>query len=121
MRGDCFVVAVQVAERLAGTGVEVAIVHGRPVYRGDETPDADGRFWHAWVETAQVVRFPDSEFEATVVSCVDESNGGEVRLPQAVFYRVGDLDESVVRRYTLDEAMRKMVEVKTFGPWPESF
>lgn len=114
MSGDCFLVAAQLARMLAASEHDVMLVHGLPRFRGREH---DGkRFWHAWVEVE--VNNPPPLQRSRTVWCVDKANGKDVDLPRDAYYRLGDLDEEHVFRYTVEEAEEHLYETDLdYGPW----
>jgi hypothetical protein len=101
-QGDCYKVAAETAMRL-----DLLLCHGRPVYRGSETPDPDGRFGHAWCETK------DGE------SVVDYSNGLSVDMPRELYYAIGNIVEDDVVRFTADQTRHNILSEKVWGPWPQ--
>jgi len=106
--GNCFPVAVQTAIECAaaGGGVTVYIAHGVPAGQG---PIAGIRHWHAWVE----MEHPDYDFTLAV----DRSNGQSAAMTQVEFYKMAQLDEDTVWRFTLEEALERMALLRHYGPW----
>lgn len=104
--GDCFVTAVEVADRLSRDDFpDVRIVHGEPLGTGGEALGI--RFPHAWVEfTVNGTTF-----------VVDESNGNSVTIHGGIYYEAGNIVEADTRRYTTDEARAKMLHHGHYGPW----
>lgn len=85
------------------------VVHGLPVGTGG---DVEGvRHWHAWVE----VRTPEGHL------VLDLSNGKELRVPRALFYAVGRLDEDLVWRFTPAEAAAEANRHGHCGPWVDGW
>jgi len=100
MNGDCYSVA---ANNAMDRGL--MLCHGRPVYRGTDTPDPDGRFGHAWNETVD---------GSTVI---DQSNGLDVALPADLYYAVGNIEPADVVRFTPSEVVDRVLAEMTWGPW----
>ena len=102
--GECYPVAVRVAEALAYAGHEsVRVVHGRPLGTGGE---AEGlRYGHAWVEVGETVH--------------DASNPrlGLMSLPAVVYYAIGNIKDDECSRYSLAEVRQAMAEHGHYGPW----
>ena len=63
------------------------------------------RYGHAWVENGQTV--------------FDYSNGGSLRMPKSLYYRIGEdqIVEPKYYTYTPEEARRMLLRFKTYGPW----
>jgi hypothetical protein len=59
------------------------------------------QFGHAWVEKGNTV--------------IDKSNGRSIELPKAVYYALGKIKKT--KRYTVAEAVKKMLDTGHFGPW----
>lgn len=116
--GDCFVVAVHTARELAAGGVEgVYIVHGIPL---GQAGDAEGlRYWHAWVEVDREVTFPNVDHTFSFLDVIDRSNGNEVEVPKALYYKVGNIQETW--RFTLEEAHDEMLKREHYGPWVDDW
>ena len=66
------------------------------------------RMGHAWVE----VQVSGYQF------CVDSLFPGTA-IFQGRYYAIGNIDPKDVRRYTLDEARKLMLERGNYGPWDE--
>jgi hypothetical protein len=111
MNGDCFVVALELAEsvfaeaRARELDAVVSIVHGTPIGRGDENQAR--RYWHGWVELAV----------GTNVTVLDYSNGQELGIGASTYYAIGGLDEHHVWRYPMPEARSTALTAGTYGPW----
>lgn len=85
------------------------IVHGLPVGTGGRV--AGVRYWHAWVEVETMLG----------VCVVDVSNDKDVRIARETFYRVGQLDEQHVWRFTPAEAERLRRRLGHCGPWVDGW
>lgn len=94
---------------------DAVLVHGLPVYRG-QAP-VEGRYWHAWVETTT---FPQGLRQRNWY-VVDRSNGRRLFLPRDFYYRVGQISEEFVFRYTRDEAMQQYEDHDHAGPWVDGW
>lgn len=112
--GDCFTTAVEVANLLVEGGEkDVYIVHGIPL---GQAGDAEGlRYWHAWVEVGVAVTFPNVEHEFTFLNVIDRSNGHDLEIPKAIYYKVGNIDQTW--RFSVDEAREEMINRGHYGPW----
>ena len=122
-RGDCFPTAVDTARKLEAEGKSnVRVVHARPIYRGEGPGEAaDGRFWHAWAE------YDEQVGDHTLKVVVDRSNGGNVEVPDGLYYGMAGVndgsvwsdwsDQPPVKRYTVTEAEVEAVKAKHWGPW----
>lgn len=110
--GDCFRVAANLVVEL---GEGHTLCHGEPLGQGKI---AGVRHAHAWVERSDTVDSPGVG-PYTVITCIDRSNGKDVSMPQVLYYKIGRLDERPIRRYSHREAVEKMVETGTYGPWDE--
>jgi hypothetical protein len=111
--GDCYVVALEFTMDLPEDDTAYRVCHGHPLGQGK----IEGvRYGHAWIEYTEVMEFPN--YPPTVVTWViDRSNGNDVRLPAAYYYRLGNIDPAEVTRYTVAEAHRLAVIHEHYGPW----
>lgn len=119
--GDCFPAALQflLERELAGEPLDdYRVCHGTVV-------GGPGPHWHAWVE--QTLPLPPAAFGVwtpeqqialmpALIVCIDRSNGNDATLPEAMYYKLGQV--SNVTRYTYIEAARLAVEHGHYGPWP---
>lgn len=110
--GDCFEVAVRVAQSLRRSGLYniVQVVHGLPVGRG---PQNDGkRFWHAWVEVYQ------GHGRWTVV---DRSNGLDLEMARRDYYLIAQIKHAHITEHTwrfqVEELDATMTHWGHYGPW----
>ena len=103
-RGDCAEVAARI---VLDDNPDDAFVlaHGYPIGRG---PDNGGeRYFHAWVET----------IDGTLV--IDRSNGLDVTTARALYYAVGQIDETDVIRYDAIDVRHNIVTTGHWGPWDD--
>jgi hypothetical protein len=98
---NCYEVVFEVVDSMPEG--ESRIVHGRPKYRGIESPDSDGRYGHAWVECRGLV--------------FDYSHNNSFVIDVDRYYSIGEIDPKEVKKYTLVEARRLAVTTETWGPW----
>ena len=123
--GDCFPAAfnVLVQVRDQPDADRYRLVHGVPTGQGEI---AGLRFDHAWVERSEPV--PESgpwtpaqreQLAQMMVTVIDRSNGNDVELPRQLYYKVGDIHERDVKRYTIDEAFSHAVASGNYGPWDD--
>ena len=104
--GDCYEAAVDYCIArgwMFGGKVprNVRIVHGEVMGQGKLRGIT---FGHAWVLEGNTV--------------IDQSNGGDLRMPKAVYYATGKIDEiGNVHEYTIEKARKRMVETEVYGPW----
>jgi len=106
--GDCFVASakllldVGVLWREDGTVTEEwALCHGEPVLQ--RPPFC--RFGHAWLES------PCGSW------ALDVSQGKRALMPRPLYYAIGQIEESDVIRYTVEEARRHVLDKEHWGPW----
>jgi len=102
-KGDCYRVAASNA-----IDRDLILCHGRPVYRGTDTPDPDGRFGHAWCETADGLL------------AIDKSNGLDVEMLREVYYAIGNIVSDDVVRFTAEQVLDRTLTELTWGPWAAS-
>lgn len=120
-RGDCYRTAYALMERMDIDSVGVMkdslrLVHGLPMYQGVEEADGpDGRYYHAWVEV-EIPPAPGTE-ESITTYCISSVNGKAVAVPKDIYYTVGQLDESLVKRYTISKVNKMLAKYKHWGPW----
>lgn len=100
--GDCFEVGVNyiMDHQFNGTNTSLKLVHGIVSGQGSLLGT---RFPHCWVERGDVV--------------IEKSNGLDLEIPIQPYYRVGNIQESQVRRYDYKEMSAKMSDEGTYGPW----
>lgn len=110
--GDCFETAYRTAETLEREGKQDAVLaHGVPEGQGDI---AGIRFPHGWAEYTQPV--PGAP-EGGIRMVVDKSNGNDIEVPAALYYRIGNINPDDVQRYTTFQARVEMVKTGHWGPW----
>lgn len=120
--GDCFVVAFNTALRHLSDSSPAAwyLVHGLV-----EHPETGRHHWHAWVEQERWMTVPHTKRDGTLdennkmlyVEVSDQSNGNDIKITQAYYYAVGNVQEP--RRYTPEQALTKAEETGHAGPWNE--
>jgi hypothetical protein len=107
-KGDCYYVAGQFAmgalspKKIKYIGTPY-IVHAEVQGQGKVS---DIRYGHAWVEDDELI--------------YDFSNNREIVFPKQLYYAIGDIktdNPKKYRKYTFDEARKKMVETKHYGCW----
>lgn len=102
-RGDCYEAAGRyLFERcLSDPDCGILLVHGEVAGQG---PLEGVTFGHAWVLGGDTV--------------IDLSNGRNLSLPRAVYYALGSIDRlDNLHTYTWEEARKKMLRFRHFGPW----
>ncbi len=97
--GDCFEVAFLAAWKLADSGVDVSLVHSRPLGQGKIS---GRRHAHGWIEVGDAI--------------IDHSNDKEVVVRRELYYAIARFQEEPLR-YSFDEARRLAVETEHYGPW----
>lgn len=96
--GDCFETAFRNQQDDPSLLVCHGVVHGQGALEGYVFP-------HAWNETR----------DGLLV--VDTSNGNDLTLPRDLYYSIGRIDGSRVRRYTCDEVLDEILSLGHYGPW----
>ena len=108
--GDCFEVAyVLAASQNAIRGPldpTWYVCHGEPIGRGRLNNGV--RFAHAWVETTDVNGVP---------AVLDWSNGHQMTCSKDDYYRLGQIGEENVKRYSATEAVLLLALTGHYGPW----
>lgn len=80
---------------------DLLLVHGEVAGQG---PLEGRRLGHAWVEEGDMV--------------IDVSNGRDIWMPKELYYSIGRIDEiNNLHVYTPEEARKKILQSKTWGPW----
>lgn len=83
---------------------DALLVHGQPIYRGTDTPDLpDGRYHHAWVEWRGLV--------------FDFSHGNQFVVRLSDYYRIGQMTDDNITRYTRADALHAAIDYGHWGPW----
>jgi hypothetical protein len=85
----------------AGDGCNLILVHGEVAGQGA----LEGvTFGHAWVLDGGIA--------------IDRSNGGNLQLPRAFYYAVGQIDQiGNTHEYTWEQARKMIVDNEHWGPW----
>jgi hypothetical protein len=113
-KGDCFEVALRLglsldeeANRTLPRALrDVKIVHGLPVGQGPE--NFGQRYWHAWIEAIVMDRGP---------WVYDYGSGRNIELKRAAYYRIGQLTDDFVWRFTPEQANALALKLGHYGPW----
>ena len=141
--GDCYEAAFNLAEKLSrqfesDDNVEVRLVHGIPLGTGGEA--AGMRYGHAWVEVdrtaGEIARLNEAlrrsedatekqRIESAIklirmmgdVTVYDYSNGERHEVPKVLYYAIGNIEESDIRKYSLDELRKFAADTNHYGPW----
>lgn len=74
------------------------LVHGQGPLQG-------AIFGHGWVE------YP------SINTALDKSNGRDLEVPIDVYYKLGKINPTNVKKYTTKEIRKKIVEHGHWGPW----
>jgi hypothetical protein len=101
--GDCYQAAGRYMMDLCvfNPDCDLILVHGEVTGQGPIEGVCHG---HAWLEIGDEV--------------LDVSRGREIRLPKALYYALGRIDDrDNIHRYTWQEARRKINEYEHWGPW----
>lgn len=110
--GQCFTLAL--AEFLrSGLKLDCCalLVHGLPVGTGGEVRGL--RYWHAWVEY---------EIRDNVFLVHDDTLEERFRLfERDTYYRIGQLSDEHVWRFTADQATEEMQTREHMGPWVDNW
>lgn len=75
------------------------LVHGRPTL----TCPPFVEYGHAWLEFGDVV--------------FDVANGRDVIARRELYYKAGNIDPAKCHRYTKDEARKRVLDFRHYGPW----
>lgn len=63
------------------------------------------RFGHAWVEINNIV--------------IDISNGKNVAMEKEMYYRIGNIKDTEVKKYSPAESKLMILKTENFGPWDD--
>lgn len=77
------------------------------------------RYGHCWIEYDLTLPVQGTDETRSIRMVYDFSNGKEIDLPAQLYYKVGQIEEDKVRRYTQTEAAVHMLMTEHFGPWVE--
>lgn len=99
-RTNCYEAAYELCSMMPE---DARVVHGRPRYQGEETPDEDGHYGHAWVEFRGL--------------CFDYSHGHKFVVDVDRYYHVGEIDPSKVSKFSLREMDQQLAIHDTWGLW----
>ena len=101
--GDCYEANGRyfMNESLFGGDSGMRLVHGEVTGQG---PLEGVNYGHAWVEDGNTV--------------IDVSNGRNTRMPKALYYSLGNIEQNDnIHRYSASEFRRKVSQYKHWGPW----
>ena len=125
--GDCFATAWRVASDLTldDSVSDVRIVHALARWLGEgPAPEADGRFWHAWVEATRTLDVPvngpggvTGTLAVSLRVAIDRSNGRDVETAAEVMRRFGHVEPEHAYVYTLEQAVAFAAAEGHYGPW----
>lgn len=101
--GNCFKVAADLV--LESGGLDCELVHGVVVGLGKLKGQ---RFVHGWVEIAGVV-------------VVDGSIGKYALTSVGLYYKLGQIIDEEVVRYSIRETRELVLETQNYGPWAEFY
>lgn len=96
--GDCFEIAGNMIIDIEDDNV--MLCHGVVIGQG---PIEGIRYVHAWIEKDGYVR--------------DKANGNNLYMSIKKYYRIGQINEYMVRKYTKPEAIKLLLKTKHYGPW----
>lgn len=86
---------------LSSSGCGFLLVHGEVAGQG---PLEGLTYGHGWVLDGEMV--------------IDRSNGKDLRIPKVLYYAVGGVDHiGNVHTYTWEEAQKRILQYKHWGPW----
>jgi hypothetical protein len=102
--GDCFskagraMINMTEIQELYGMQMVHAYVYGQGKLEGR-------RFPHAWTEQGDMV--------------LDNSNGNNIEMHKAVYYKLGGVDEKpgAYATYNKEDTMKKLLSTQKYGPW----
>jgi hypothetical protein len=101
--GDCYEAAgkYMMDKCMFGSDCNLILVHGEVAGQGA----LEGvTFGHAWVLDGG--------------TAIDRSNGGNLQLPQAIYYAVGQIDQiGNTHEYTWEQARKMITDSEHWGPW----
>ena len=101
--GDCYEAAgkYMMDKCMFGDDCSLILVHGEVAGQGV----LEGvTFGHAWVLDGG--------------TAIDRSNGGNLQLPQAIYYAVGQIDQiGNTHEYTWEQARKMITDSEHWGPW----
>jgi hypothetical protein len=114
--GNCF----KSAAEMVFNDPSLTLVHG---YVTGQGPIQGIRLSHAWAE--KNISIP-SNFNSEELSQLqnmnltmvyDNSNGNNIEIPVQIYYSIGNVNPNELKKYTSEEARKKLLEYKTWGPW----
>ena len=108
--GDCFEVSARLIIKSKQKELRGAkLCHGIVTGQGP----LDGcKFGHAWLEYQIAINN-----ELTITMVMDNSNGKSINLPAELYYRIGQISEKSVERYSQDEVKKLLLSTGHYGPW----
>jgi len=95
--GDCF----KVAGDMVLYNKYLVLCHAKVMGQGDI---AGIRHWHVWCELQDVV--------------FDSSNGDQITMRKERYYKIAQITEQDVYRYSRMDAMRLMLKYRHYGTFP---
>jgi len=98
--GDCYCASGSYLMDNALKQPNLILVHGEVTGQGRI---AGIKFGHAWIEDGEMV--------------IDVSKGKKLELPKVFHYALGQIDESKLFKYNLEQMREKVLETGQWGPW----
>jgi hypothetical protein len=98
--GDCYCAAGRYLMDHGINKPNLVLVHGEVVGQGKISGISYG---HAWIEDGDMV--------------IDVSKGKKLELPKVFYYALGQIDESKLLKYNLEQMREKILETGQWGPW----
>ena len=97
--GDCYEAHANYMLKLKSTA-GFTLCHGTVTGQG---PIEGIKHDHCWLELPDMV--------------VDISNGKNILMPKSRYYKIGKIDPSSIKRYTLKQLRKQILYYKHYGPW----
>jgi hypothetical protein len=107
--GDCYETAAHMVIPQINALSPVPLIDGGWLVHGFPTLQREPfrQYGHAWVERE----------EDGVTWVYDFANGGDLRVPAALYYAVGNIEPEYVCRYSARAACKMIVDHEHFGGW----
>ena len=128
--GDCYQVALHLMFESDDYDDTWRLCHGEPTGQGPIAGVVHGHAWVEFTEAQEIPVFPADwsaehvaamtrMLESARVTVIDKSNGKNGVFPAPLYYGIGNIDGSEVKRYTKDEAAKLAVKFQHYGPWDD--
>jgi hypothetical protein len=112
--GNCYEIAAKLTLD-SNKYPNLLLCHGTVTGQG---PISGARFGHGWNEyDAYLPQTQDSKQLVSISMVIDQSNGRTVEMPSVIYYRIGQINQNEVKRFSSKEVRKNILMHGHWGPW----